>query len=120
MDSKQVLTGEHCPRQAEWADGWAVVADPVKFAARFSATVPGAYRHVTGDDIRQMAQCGLIGRCGFFDRSDLETVRGILLYEQHREDAARQKTQRELVHAVLAVRGSGVQADLSFVSLNDV
>jgi len=36
-----------------------------------------------------MAQCGLSGRCGFFDRSDLETVRGILRYEQHREQAAR-------------------------------
>ena len=103
MDSNKVPIGEYRPRPAEWADGWAVVADPVRFAARFNAAVRGAYRKVTGDDIRQMAQCGLIGRCGFFDRSDMETVRGILRYEQLREDAAKQKMERDLLHAVLAV-----------------
>ena len=120
MDCNKVPIGDYCLRTAEWADGWAVVADPSRFAAKFNATVSGAYRHVTGDDIRQMAQCGLIGRYGFFDRSDLETVRGMLRYEQHREDAAKQKMERELLHAVLAVQDSGVQADLSFVNLNDV
>ena len=79
-----------------WANGWAVVADPVKFAARFNLTVSGAYRHVTCDDIRQMEQCGLIGRSGFFDRSDLETVRGILQYEQLRQEAARKEIESEL------------------------
>jgi len=68
--------------KTEWANGWAVVSDPVKFASKFNMMVPGAYRYMTGDDIRRMENCGLIGRSGFFDRSDLETVRGILQYEQ--------------------------------------
>jgi hypothetical protein len=85
MNHKRNDTREYRTKDAEWANGWAVVADPVRFAARFNRTVPGAYRYVTGDDIRQMEHCGLISRSGFFDRSDLETVRGILQYEQFRE-----------------------------------
>ena len=82
-DSNPILEYEMEPIQ--WADGWAVIADPVRFASRFNLTVPGAYRRVTGDDVRLMAQCGLIGRCGFFDWSDVEKVRAILLYEQLRD-----------------------------------
>jgi hypothetical protein len=47
--------------------------------------VPGAYRRVTADDIRDMVECGLIGRHNYHYESDLETVRGILQYEQMRE-----------------------------------
>jgi hypothetical protein len=85
MNHKINPTQEHRMNDAEWANGWAVVSDPVRFAARFNCTVPGVYRYVTGDDIRQMDHCGLIGRSGFFDHSDLETVRGILQYERFRE-----------------------------------
>ena len=75
---------EYRPEPVEWADGWAIVAEPDRFADKFNAIVRGAYRQVTADDIRQMKHCGLIGRYGFFARDDLETVRGILLYEQLR------------------------------------
>jgi hypothetical protein len=76
-----MLREEHIGKGSEWADGWAVVADPEKFAAKFNSTLPGAYRIITVNDIRQMAHCGLIGHHGFFERADLETVRGILRYE---------------------------------------
>jgi len=81
MSFVRTLRGELIARKSGWADGWAVVADTEKFAARFNSTVPGAYRIITVNDIRQMAHCGLIGRHGFFERADLETVRGILRYE---------------------------------------
>jgi len=97
-DSNPILEYEMEPIQ--WADGWAVIADPVRFASRFNLTVPGAYRRVTGDDVRLMAQCGLIGRCAFFNRFDLETVRGILQYEQLRDRAIIRKVEHELAQAI--------------------
>jgi hypothetical protein len=100
MNDTEFTIGEYRREENEWADGWAIMANPVRFAARFNATVPGAHRLVTGDDIRSMARCGLIGRCGFFDRSDLETVRGLLQYEQLRENAAEQESELELVSSV--------------------
>jgi hypothetical protein len=75
---------EYRPEHVEWADGWAIIALPDRFAQRFNEIVPGAYRQVTVTDIKQMMHCGLIGRRGFFTRDDLETVRGILLYEKLR------------------------------------
>jgi len=81
MNFVRTLREEYLGRQSEWADGWAVAADPARFAAKFRATVPAAYRTITANDIRQMAHCGLIGHHGFFERADLETVRGILRYE---------------------------------------
>ena len=84
MSYVRMLRGKHSGRGSEWADGWAVVADPEKFAAKFNSTVPGTCRTITANDIRQMAHCGLIGRHGFFERADLETVRGILQYEWSR------------------------------------
>lgn len=75
---------EYRPEPVQWADGWATVLEPDRFATRFNAIVLGAYRRVTVDDIKQMEHCGLIGRRGFFTRDDLETVRGILLYEKLR------------------------------------
>ena len=61
-----------------------VMVDPSRFATKFNAIFPGAYRPVNAADIREMAQCGLIGRHGFFERVDFEIVRGILRYEQLR------------------------------------
>jgi len=82
MNPSSVLNGEYIRRDTDWASIWEVVADPVKFAAKFNCTVRGAYRSVTAEDIRQITRCGLIGRHGFFTREDLETVRGIMMYEQ--------------------------------------
>ena len=83
------LKGEYVEMATEWSDAWAVVSDPAKFAAKFNSVVPGAFRPLTADDARYLMHCGLIGRRGFFERADLETVRGILLYEQVRERAGR-------------------------------
>jgi hypothetical protein len=100
MNDTEFKIGEYRRKEIKWAGGWAIMANPGWFAAKFNSTVPGAYRQVTVDDIRQMAQCGLIGRCGFFDRSDLETVRGLLQYEHLREKAAEQESELELVSSV--------------------
>ena len=97
MNTHKFKVGEYSRKESEWADGWAIMAEPRRFAAKFNSTVPGAYRQVTIDDIRQMAQCGLIGRHGFFSREDLEIVRGILRYEQLREQEAEGKRELELV-----------------------
>ena len=97
MNKTKDPISEYYQRCADWANGWAITADPVHFAAKFNSIVPGAYRHVTDDDIRWMMKCGLIGRCGFFDRSDLQMVRGILQYELIRESGAEQKKAIELI-----------------------
>jgi hypothetical protein len=78
---------EYIKKNGNWVALWEVMADPVKFAAKFNATVPGAHRLVSADDIRHMSHCGLIGRRGFYTREDLEAVRGILRYEQLRKHA---------------------------------
>lgn len=57
-----------------------------KFAAIFNTTVPGASRPITGADVRELSTCGLIGREGYYARTDLETVREILQYEKLRAD----------------------------------
>ena len=63
-----------------------LVTSPEKFAAWFSKVVPGAYRQITADDTRLLTEIGLIGRYGYYFRQDIEMVRGILLYEQLREE----------------------------------
>ena len=83
------LKGEYIEMRTEWSDAWAVTSDPGRFAAKFNSVVPGAFRSVTADDVRQMAHCGLIGRRGYYERADLETIRGILWYERFRERAGR-------------------------------
>ncbi len=59
--------------------------DPTAFANWFNMKVPGAYRKITADDVCIITECGLIGKYGFYIRQDLETVRGILQYEQQKE-----------------------------------
>jgi hypothetical protein len=99
MNDTEFKIDKHSRKEIEWADAWATTANPGRFATKFNSTLPGAYRQVTEDDIRQMAQCGLIGRCGFFYRSDQETVRGLLQYEQFRERATEREMELELVHS---------------------
>lgn len=62
-----------------------LITSPGKFAKYFNSKVPGAYRPITEKDIRLLTECGLIQRHGYYIRSDLETVRAILQYEQLRE-----------------------------------
>ena len=59
---------------------------PDKFATEVNARLPGAYRQITVDDVRDMVACGLIGKFDCFLDLDLETVRAILQYEQLREN----------------------------------
>jgi hypothetical protein len=67
------------------------ITSPDIFAQVFNARVPGAYRRITTNDIRDMVECGLIGRHNYHYESDLETVRGVLQYEQLREQRLNQK-----------------------------
>jgi len=62
------------------------ILSPDKFAAWFNSVVPGAYRHITSQDVRDMTECGLIGKYSYYGQSDLQTVRAILLYEQLRQE----------------------------------
>ena len=59
-----------------------IITSPEKFAVLFNEKYPGTYRKITTQDVRDMTTCGLIGRYGFYLRVDLETIRGILEYEQ--------------------------------------
>jgi hypothetical protein len=68
-----------------WVETSETSADPLKFAARFNSMVRGAYRTMTAADIRALTNCGLIGRHGFYERDDVETVRGLLQYELARD-----------------------------------
>jgi len=62
-----------------------IITSPEKFAAKFNLLMPSAYRKVTAQDVKDMTECGLIGRYGHYTRQDLKTVRAILVYEQIRE-----------------------------------
>ena len=59
---------------------------PDKFAERFNSLFPGAYRQVDTQDILALVKCGLVCKYGFYSRDDLEVIRGILQYEQLREE----------------------------------
>ena len=59
---------------------------PDKFAEWFNQVVPGAHRSITAQDVRDMIECGLIGKCVYFYRSDLLTVIAVFLYEQLLEE----------------------------------
>lgn len=61
------------------------ILSPGKFAVEFNQVVPGAYRHITAQDVRDMTECGLIGKYGYYGRVDLEMVRAVFQYEQLRE-----------------------------------
>ena len=77
------------------------------FADLFNAKVPGAYRKVSSDDIRDMTTCGLIGRYGYYIHLDIETVRAILQYEQLRQNRQKKNEIRD-EDGVIHCRGCGV------------
>jgi Zn finger protein HypA/HybF involved in hydrogenase expression len=58
------------------------ITRPDIFAEWFKSEVPGAYRAITSQDIRDMTDCGLIGKFKYYLHSDLEIVRAVLQYEQ--------------------------------------
>ena len=59
---------------------------PNKFAKEFNEVVPGAYRRITTQDVRDMTDCGLIGRYYFYGHDAIETVRAIIRYEELRQN----------------------------------
>ena len=97
MTVRSTLDKEYTKVKDYWVALSEVMSDPVRLAAKFNATVPGACRPVSADDIRYMSHCGLIGRYGFYTREDLETVRGILRYEQLRVHETEMNRGLELV-----------------------
>ena len=99
MTIRNTLDKEYRKMKEDWVSLSEVMADPVRFAAKFNATVPGSYRMVSVDDIRYLSHCGLIGRHGFYTREDVDTVRGILRYEQLREHRLEQEKKLEQVHS---------------------
>ena len=62
------------------------ITTPERFADYFNAKVPGAYRQITTEDVRDMTSCGLIGKYGEYLKLDIETVRAVLQYEQLRNN----------------------------------
>ena len=83
------------------------ITRPDKFAGFFNAKVPGAYRQVSADDIRDMTTSGLIGRYGYYRHLDIETVRTILQYEQLRENRQKRDEIRDK-NGSIHCRGCGV------------
>lgn len=71
-----------------------LITSPEKFANRFNQSVPGAYRKISGADVKLMKECELIGKDGCYWRADIEMIRRIMLYEQMR-DKATVKQERE-------------------------
>jgi hypothetical protein len=84
-----------------------LITSAEKFADLFNAKVPGAYRQITVDDVRDMVACGLIGKFDCFLNLDLETVRGILQYEQLRQNRQRKDEIRD-DDGVIHCRGCGM------------
>lgn len=62
------------------------ITNPDKFAITFNMTFPDDYRIITGQDVRDMTECGLIREYGgYYSRADLQRIRAVLQYEQVRE-----------------------------------
>jgi hypothetical protein len=51
------------------------ITSPDRFASQFNALVPGAYRSITVQDIKDLHECGLIGRYDYYGRQDIQIVR---------------------------------------------
>jgi hypothetical protein len=70
-----------------------LITSPERFANFFNCKVSSARRQVTVDDVRLLTECGLIKHYGFYDNTDLQTVIGILKYEQLREKKTKKETK---------------------------
>ena len=57
--------------------------------------MPDAYRPMSGQDIRDMTKCDLIGQHGFYGRLDLQEVISLLKYEQMREKRSAQESAED-------------------------
>ena len=68
---------------------------PDRFAEYFNKTVPGAYRQISSQDIRDMTDCALIKRYHSYGPTDLQIVIGILNYEQLLEKRKQKSIHQE-------------------------
>jgi len=66
------------------------VNSPGKFEDDFNSMVLGAYCSITAQDIKDLHECGLIEKYGFYGRMDIETIRGVLQYEKLRLERKQQ------------------------------
>ena len=74
--------------------------NPDKFAVKFNSVMPEACRTVTTQDVLDMTECGLLKRHGYFIWQDLETVRGILQYEQLQQNRQKRDEIRDSDSAI--------------------
>ena len=72
-----------------------LIVKPEDFVAWFNKAIPGAYRSITAQDVRDMTTCGLIGRYGYYIHLDIETVRAILQYEQLSQNRQKKEEIRD-------------------------
>jgi hypothetical protein len=72
-----------------------IIVKSEDFAEWFNKAIPGAYRSITAQDVRDMTTCGLIGCYGYYMQLDLETVRAILQYEQLRQNRQKRNEIRD-------------------------
>lgn len=72
-----------------------LIIKPEDFVAWFNKAIPGAYRSIDVEDVRDMTTCGLIGKYGYYGNLDLEMVRCILQYEQLRENRQKRDELRD-------------------------
>ena len=77
------------------------------FAEWFAKAIPGAYRSIDVDDVRDMTTCSLIGKYGYYGNLDLEMVRCIFLYERLRQ-AREKKNEIRDDNGVIHCRRCGV------------
>ena len=68
-----------------------LITSPRKFASLFNEKYIGANRQITVEDVICMTSCKLICRHDYYLRDDLEIVRGVLEYEQMREQRSAQE-----------------------------
>jgi hypothetical protein len=62
-----------------------VITNIKKFVSWLNDILPGVYRQITVQDAQLLTKLGLIGRYGYYGHQDLETIRGLLRYEELRE-----------------------------------
>ena len=72
-----------------------LIVKPEEFAKWFAKAIPGAYRQITTDDVRDMTTCELIGKYGYYMPSDVEFVRRLLQYEQLQQNRQRRDEIRD-------------------------
>jgi len=72
------------------------ILSPDKFTEWFNSVVPGAYRKLTAEDARDMAECKLIGKYGYYSYNDLEVVRAVLQYEQFQNERSQKEDKVRL------------------------